>query len=318
MNEQEALSKMVAPGQHRPGKMGGGGVIQIHLTRACTLSCYNCTQGSNLTGKPRFISLESFEIALQSLQGYPYLIALFGGQPTLHPKFPEICSILVRYVPINKRGLWTNALNGHGKVCREVFRPENCNLNVHLDNKAYDEFRSDWPEARPFGLGEDSHHSPVHLAMSDIIDDEGERWKLISKCTINQHWSAMVYEFRGQVRASFCEIAGAQNILHQDDPSWPDTGIPLPQKNGEVSWWKWPIESFADQVRYHCHKCAVPMNLKGELSQSAVGVEKTSPTHADIYAPKRQGRRVEVVTTLEQLGTSRVPRVIDYLRNSKL
>jgi hypothetical protein len=66
MNEQEALAKMVAPGDRRPTKWRGG-VIQIHVTRACDLACYNCTQGSNLAGRVPFMSPAHFEQAVLSL-----------------------------------------------------------------------------------------------------------------------------------------------------------------------------------------------------------------------------------------------------------
>src|SRR5580693_4369276 len=135
MTEQDCLKQMIPPGKVRPGKMGGGGVVQILLTRACSRACFGCTQNSQLAGKPEFMALEYFEQSVLSLNGYFGLRALFGGQPTLHPKFPAICEILAKHVPIEKRGLWTNAFNGHGKLCRETFLPQNCNLNVHLSKE---------------------------------------------------------------------------------------------------------------------------------------------------------------------------------------
>ena len=84
-----------------------------------------------------------------------------------------------------------------------------------VDREAYDEFRRDWPEARPFGLDKDSRHSPVYLDMTELVPDEAERNRLISGCDINQHWSAMIGVFRGQLRGYFCEIAGAQAMLKQ-------------------------------------------------------------------------------------------------------
>lgn len=329
MTEDEALAKMVPPGRIRPGKMGGGGIIQILLTRSCTLSCFGCTQSSQLAGKPNVMPLEAFEQAVLSLKGYFGLVALFGGQPTLHPRFPEVCEILAKHVPIEKRGLWTNALNGHGAVCRKTFLPHNCNLNVHLDKEAFEEFRRDWPEARPFGVDKDSRHSPVLVAMKDVIADEGERWALIADCKINIHWSALIGMFRGEPRAWFCEVAGMQAMVHQDEQDYPDTGVDLElyarhhrcdplegtDESHPIEWWQRSMAFFRDQVRKHCHECSVPLNGYGELSQAIEGKEQVSATHAGIFKPKRKDRQVEVVTKVTQLGIGRIQDLTKYIQN---
>lgn len=365
MTESEALAVMVAPGTRRPGKPNGG-VIQILVTSVCNLSCFNCTQASNVRRPPWFMTPEQFEMAVLSLRGYFGTVGVFGGCPTVHPQFETLCEILRWHVPKERCGLWANNLMGKGAACRATFSESWSNLNVHLDRAAYDEFRRDWPESRPFGLTEDSRHSPPWVAMKDVLRklcddcegekrivfsdgtsqhcdecdgagsvyDEAEAWRLISRCPINQHWSAGIGVFRGELRAWFCEIAMAQSILHQDEPDYPDTGLPLTNRqgvpmtyewdspDGRVSvdrWWQLPMTYFRDQVRKHCHSCGVPLNGYGELAQrpDAEGAEQVSATHAAVYRPKRPGRRVEVVTQLEQLGVGRIQKATDYLGNAK-
>ena len=215
-------------------------------------------------------------------------------------------------------------------MCRETFFPRHCNLNVHLDRAAYDEFRRDWPESIVFGVHEDSRHSPPWVAMQDVIADEAERWNLIARCDINQHWSALVGVVPGNgLRAYFCEIAYAQAALHADDASWPDVGIPiLEDGTSEMSWivdgkswtvrghwWRQPMSFFAQQVRWHCHRCGVPLKGYGELAVSnGEGTEQVSKTHADIYKPKDKNRRVELVTVRDQLGRP-LRSMVDYLGN---
>ena len=319
MNAQECLAKLVPPGQHRPNKMGGGGVMQIQVTRACTEACRNCTQGSNLGGKTYFMSPEQFEQAVLSLRGYPWIIAIFGGQPTLSPHFPAYCEILTKYVRHDKRGLWTNALNGHGTICRRTFLPESCNLNVHMSRDNYDEFRRDWPEARPFGLDGDSRHSPVFVAMNDVVADESKRWELISTCDINRDWSALIGLFRGQLRGYFCEIAYSQSALHQDDPDYPDTGLDVNKDyflhGQKVKWWQLPMYFFRGQVEKQCHECSVPLRGFGSLALDGDACDQVSQTHADVYKPKRKGHKVEIVTTSEQLGST-LKTVLDYIGNA--
>jgi len=168
---------MKAPNDKRPTWRGG--VIQVHITRACDLSCIGCTQGSNLGGKSTLITLENFETAVKSLVGYEGVVGIFGGNPCLHPKFKEVCEILEHYIPFENRGLWSNNLNGYGSLCRRVFNPEFSNLNVHADKSKYDEMKRDWPECNPIGLN-DSRHSPPYVALRDIEDlTDEKRWVLI-------------------------------------------------------------------------------------------------------------------------------------------
>ena len=185
------------------------GVLQIHITRACDLSCTGCTQGSNLQGKPVLMTTAQFEESCLSLmQGKePYwgVVGVFGGNPTVHPDFVQICRILQKLVPFEQRGLWSNNLRGYGKLCREIFNPEYSNLNVHTDRAAMEEMRRDWPECHPKGL-HDSRHSPPWVALKDLEDmTDEERWDLIGRCDINQLWSAMVWSL-GAMASS--EIAG--------------------------------------------------------------------------------------------------------------
>lgn len=357
MNREEALSKMVAPGTRRQGKWRGG-VIQIWVTRACDKSCFSCTQGSNLGGNPGMMSVAQFEEVCKSLRGYFGVVGMFGGNPALHPQFDKLCEVMKQYVPYEQRGLWCNNPNGKGAIMRDCFNPAVSNLNVHLDQKAYDEFRRDWPECRPFGLHEDSRHSPPYVAMKDVllkdcpnvncdkgqvkqspfwndgptnlcndcngtgtVYDESKAWELISKCDINQHWSAMIGVFRGEVRAWFCEIAGAQAMLHQHEPDYPDTGIELFNDEFDSNidvWWKLPMSAFANQVDKHCHDCGVPLRGYGNLAQAESGTEQCSKTHENVYKLKTKGRSLSLITDLEALKPQALERITNYLDNAKV
>lgn len=309
MTEQECLAKMIPPGKVRPCKPYRGGVIQIWITRACDKACFCCTQGSNLAGSPGMITLDQFDQACQSLAGYWGVVGIFGGNPAMHPHFEALCQILQKYFPKEQRGLWCNNPMGKAKVMRETFNPAVSNLNVHMDQKAFNEFRRDWPESMPVGLAKDSRHSPPYVSMVDLGIPEAERFDLISKCDINQHWSAMLCVVRGNLRAYFCEIAGCMAMLHQGDPLWPDVGKPAIE-----GWWEQGMDHFAEQVKLHCHHCGVPLRGYGTLSQDSEGIEYTSPTHLGIYTPKRPRRAIQVVLGREQLGVP-LSRMTDYLRN---
>lgn len=307
-----AVAKMVLPRDLRP-HIWRGGVLQIWTTRACDRSCYGCTQGSNLAGKPGFITPDQFKIAVDSLTDYFGVVGIFGGNPAIHPQFDDLCTILRGAIPWEQRGLWCNHPKGKGATARITFNPAVSNLNVHESQEAWDEFSRDWPECRPFlkGLDSDSRHAPPFVAMQDVIPDEAERWKLIQDCDVNRNWSAMICVFRGELRGFFCELAAAQAMLHQDEPDYPDTGVPI-----TPGWWKQGMKAFEHQVRKHCHECGVPLRGHGALANGGP-CEQVSATHAGIYRPKRAGRPVEMVTDLIQLG-SPLQRATDYIENGAI
>lgn len=310
---KERIHEMVPPSQRRPGKPEQG-VIQIGVTRLCDKSCYGCTQGSNFKGNSGFITLDQFEQACQSLENYFGVVGVFGGNPCLHPQFPVLCDILSQYIPFHRRGLWANKLFGNGEACRRTFNPSVSNLNVHLDEEAYNEFRRDWPECRPFGLRQESRHSPPYVAIKDLIEDEEEQWNRIVNCDINKHWSAIIVVFRGELRGYFCEIAGAQAVLHQHEEDYPDLGVRI-EKDGK-DWWNQPMMSYFRQAEYHCLRCGVPLRGHGELAQTGTGPEQVTKTHANIAKPKQEKREVQIVTSLEQLGKP-VSKMTDYLGNAR-
>lgn len=313
-NEAQTLPLMVPPWQRRPNAWRGG-IIQIHVTRACDKACFGCTQNSQLVGTTEFMTPEDFRTAVQSLAGYWGVIGVFGGNPALSRHFRDYCRILQELVPFEQRGLWCNKAFGHAGWMRETFNPAVSNINVHQDREAWDVFRREWPELQPgknlFGLLDDSRHSPVHGSMIDLGVPEAERWDRISRCDINQYWSSMIGLFRGELRAWFCEVAGAQAIYFQQLPDYPDTGLPV-----EPGWWERPMEDFAGQVRQHCHNCLQPLKGYGEMANAMNGVERTTESYAELFRPKDRHRQVAIVTELQDLRPGALSSTVDYLGNA--
>lgn len=300
------LSKMKAPSDKRPTWRGG--ILQIHITRACDLSCVSCTQGSNLGGRPTIMTLENFERAVISLRDYFGVVGIFGGNPTLHPQFESICDILSRHIPFEQRGLWSNNLGRHGNLCRTIFNPDVSNLNVHADANVYEAMKRDWPECNPIGL-QDSRHSPPYVAMKDMEDlTIGKMESLIETCDVNQLWSAMVCQFRGELRGYFCELAGAQSMLHEHEHDYPDTGIRITD-----GWWRNSIDKFAHQIHKHCFECGVPLRGRGDFAVNGK-TEYVSKTHEKIYKLKNKNKELKLVTNTKQLD-GHVERATDYIKN---
>ena len=297
------FNKMKGPSDTRPTWMNG--IIQVHVTRACDLACSHCTQGSNFGGRPVIMSLENFENAVKSLSNYYGVVGVFGGNPTMHPQFEEICNILVNHIPFERRGLWSNNLRGYGTLCRTVFNPAVSNLNVHCDTAAYEEMKRDWPECNPIGTY-DSRHSPVYVAMDDISDlSYNDKVRLINHCDINQLWSPIICQTKFGLRAFFCEIAGAQAMLMDSDY---DTGTHVTD-----NWWKLPMTAFENQVREHCFKCGVPLKGKGDLAVNTTK-EYVSKTYIGIAKLKKKRPQIKLVESLVDLD-GHVNRSTDYINN---
>lgn len=293
-----AILKMKAPCDKRE-KIWRGGIIQIMVTRACDLACHHCSQGSNLAGKPVMMTVDQFDLACQSLEGYFGVVGMFGGNPAMHPQFGDLCQVMRSRIPFVQRGLWSNNLRGKGSHARITFNPRHSNLNVHMNSEAHAEFSRDWPESIPYlkGLEQDSVHGSPWVSMNDAGIPEDERWRLISQCDVNQHWSAMIGVFRGELRAWFCEVAGAQSMLHENNLNWAGTGEPMPDTGLEVKpgWWKESMAAFENQVNTHCHDCGIPMRRDGQF---AIGGdhEEFSETHRFIARPKVRDRSVQIVS----------------------
>ena len=327
MTENEALQRMVAPGARKATKWLQG-VIQIWVTRACDKACFGCTQNSQLKGTSKtgfgYITLENFEKAVISLKSYHGVVGVFGGNPAMHPQFEELCDILIRHIPFYRRGLWSNNPLGKAAVMRKTFNSLFSNLNVHLDEKAYKEFKTGWPECQPVGLTRDSRHSPVHGSMLDLTtlpgglpNTEENRWRFISACDYNHQWSGMFYQFRGELRFNFCEIAGAQSILNQDNPEYPDTGFIIENETGKQPW-QWSMPDYANQVRFHCQRCLGSLKGHGELAQSKDGTEQTTASNAALFVPKQRERLVQLVTTADELHPGKINSSVAYLENARV
>lgn len=295
------LDRMKAPGDVRPG-IWRGGVLQVKITNACSLDCRNCSVGVGQAKKLKkvfFMPPAQFREALRSLKGYFGVIGMFGGCPTLHPNFEEMCSVFREEIPNKEqRGLWANDLFGTGAVCRETFHGPHSNLNVHQDRRAWDEIRATWPEAMPIpaGLHEKSMHGPIFGSMTDVGIPEAEMWERVSKCYVNQTWSAEITVVNGKLAAYFCEIAATMAEL-TGDWSWGMRVFP--------GWWKQPMTYFSHQVNHYCRKCLVPLNGH-KIDAAGDGAEVFTEAWEPVMLQVR-GRSVRKALSIEDVGMNESP-----------
>ena len=97
------------------------GEFDIHIMNACNLSCKNCSVldfkfADDQEGKlvNTFLSLEQVEKQVNLIKDWGYqleVLKILGGEPTQHPKFPEIVDFLLDSKVAKEVHVNTNALN---------------------------------------------------------------------------------------------------------------------------------------------------------------------------------------------------------------
>lgn len=234
-------------------------IIQLVVTTSCNLfTCSNCTQLLPFRTDYLHMQLDCFEKAVQSVRGWPGIVALFGGNPCSHPKFPELCEILSHYIPQERRGLWTNDLLQHGSIAHDTFYPDGrFNLNAHAVKAAADVMEHWLPgKLIPSTRTEPAWHSAVLVSHRDLNIPYDLWVEKRERCDINQKWSGAVVERDGEPYAYFCEVAASLDGIKGKNHGIPAT----------PGWWGKSMSEFSTQVRNCCDAgCGVPLRLKGHL-----------------------------------------------------
>jgi hypothetical protein len=224
--------------------------IQIEITNACHQSCSNCTRFCGHHEHPFFMKPEEFDKALASMEGYPRMIGMMGGEPLLHPFFEQYCKKMREMFPKNQLGLWSSFPNGferYGPLIAETFG--------HV-------FPND--HARP-----DIYHQPLLVGAKEVMVHDYEAYYLIDKCWVQNAWSASI----NPNGAFFCEIAAAWSTLVNGtgwavEPGW---------------WWRTP-KDFTEQIETYCLRCGGAMPLQRRASIE--GIDDISPENFELLKDK--------------------------------
>tara|TARA_B100001121_G_scaffold148252_1_gene129863 strand:+ start:57 stop:971 length:915 start_codon:yes stop_codon:yes gene_type:complete len=245
-------------------------VIHIDVTNACWLKCTNCTRHVGHHRKSYFMDLDYVRKAIDSLHDFPGRIGLMGGDPTLHPKFDEICKIYSEMIPKRNRELWTSGFNWKKSkdIIFETFDEDRITYNDHSTM--------------------DGKHTPLLVSIDEVVEDKDLMWKLIDNCWIQEQWSASI----NPKGAFFCEVAASLDYL-LDGPG----GYPI-----ERGWWKKTPEEFQDQVDRYCKHCsgALPMAAEsdGQGGREKATIDTISPGMLEklkkVGSPKINGRNYKL------------------------
>lgn len=224
--------------------MADAWAILIEITNACRLRCAHCTAGVPHVRRPYFMSLDHLERALQSLQGWKKAVGCFGGEPTLHPHFEEVCALFRRYFPREQLALWTCGgprYEQHKQLISDTFA-----IVTYNDHHA------------------EGHHQPLMIANEEVVADPEERERLIDNCWVPRHWSPLITH-RG---AYFCEVAATFDNLF-NGPG----GLPL-----EPGWWRRDLADVRYQRDFSCRFCSLPLAV--EPLPDSIGSDWVSPGNA--------------------------------------
>lgn len=250
-------------------------VIQIDITNACHKSCSNCTRFCGEHAKPSYMDLDTFKKAVDSMEGFGGIVGIMGGEPTLHPQFPEMLEYYsskvgeprpaafvgepapsfkdygrtVKYMRGRKRGLWSALGPGylkHFEQIQDVFPYQNLNDHQTINT-----------------------HQAILVTRKELGIPDKEWFKLRDNCWIQNIWSASITP-KG---AFFCEVAGALDTLFNGPGGWPI----------EPGWWKRKPSDFGDQLNW-CEMCSVALKVPANNANE----------ECDIVSPKMLEKLKEV------------------------
>lgn len=279
---------------------GGNDTIQIVVTTRCDRNCSNCTQLLPFRTDYAFMSIECFEEAVVSVKDWPGIVALFGGNPCVHPRFHELCEILARHIPPQRRGLWTNHVFNRGRVAAETFSHGRLNLNAHANSEAAEAMDAAFPgRVIPGSDSQASWHSAILSDYRDLGLSEAEWVEMRERCDINQKWSAAIVQREGKPFAYFCEVAAAIDGVRGQNH-----GIPA-----VPGWWRERMSAFEHQVKACCDSgCGVPLRVKGHLDRD----DTYDVTPA--WQPVTENPRIPVGIQMHEQDPEHCAAADDYMR----
>lgn len=204
---------------------------EIVVTNVCNLTCGGCCQliGQFRKNQLWFIEIEELERCINILKKYPSTatgkqpITIFGGEPTLHPKWNEIVKMLRSHAPTE---FW---INTNGRLGHERYQKDG-NLVWWVDLH---------PDSQKF--------TQTLYAAADAINlpDDMAYWRKAQKdCPIWNGCQCSIY----RNKAYFCETAAALDYLFHDGiHGWEVTVDRNPFNRTK--------EEIDEQARHLCKRC---------------------------------------------------------------
>ncbi len=277
-------------------------IILIDVTNACNERCSNCTRFCGNHKKNFFMSYDTFKRAVDSMQGFEGLVALIGGEPTLHPQFEQFADYLQKVYGKNPKA--DRLAYPQKDFIKEL-------LHEEFDNHVLHEFEDGHKTFERTGPGIYSNMSPTYRKYQELCADtfhvqflndhknpsyhqpglisrkdmgiSDEDWiPMRDACWLQSAWSATITP-KG---AFFCEVAAALDMLFDGPGGWPI----------EPGWWKRKPEDFGDQLQW-CELCGFA--LQTFMRESSDEIDDVSSTLyeklKEVDSPRLKSGRTHLV-----------------------
>ncbi len=227
-------------------------VVQIETTNACIHACSNCTRFCGHHRKTFFMDVDMFGKAVDSMRGFTHCLGVMGGEPTLHPRFPDLCDYIRDNFPESRPH---HVFKGPSReFVREV---DELNLRLKRDTirglfsslgPAYYRHFEKIQETFGFQCLNDhlnpSLHGGLLITRRELGIPDDEWFRLRDNCWVQNLWSASITP-KG---AFFCEIAASLDMLLDGPGGWPV----------EPGWWKREPKDFGEQLQW-CELCSAAL-----------------------------------------------------------
>lgn len=233
--------------------------VHIFVTNVCNLSCGGCHQmcGNIPKEKLFFASVEDIEWMICHLLENSLIkrrICIFGGEPTLHPKFNQILEVM-RSKPCEFSVFTNGRMGRHASRSEQWFLEDDGNITYYVDKKNDDrkQFVQTWNSPK-------DHYK---------INDNGWYFELAKKnCFIWRHCRSIVFNRLAYACVNFPTM----DILTGENHGWK-------MVEGEDVFARTP-EEIDEQAKHYCYRCGHCMSPNN--TQKIGEKTKVSCTNSDL------------------------------------
>ena len=178
-------------------------VLQVEVTSCCSRRCVQCTRLCHHRQPDEHWRLTAVDLAdvLATLRPrWQGKVGIIGGEPTIHPEFPELCNVVAREWTRQGRwaGLWTaggSAFNRHRALIDSSFSW------IALNDKR----------------GADCLHQRMFVASRDAVPDVALRRRIQDACWVQRDWAPTI----APSGVWFCEVAASISaVLWPEKRGW--------------------------------------------------------------------------------------------------
>ncbi len=227
--------------------------IQVELTNACVHSCSNCTRFCGHHKKPFFMEWDTFKNAVDSLEDWPRLVGIMGGEPTLHPQFERFVNYAYQKHPMQyeigggaqpTKSLSKYVIDANAIKTGPLNKFKGLGLWSTVSDKYYQHYEL-IQDKFVFQCINDhtasSRHQPWLMTRKEFGISDEEWIPIRNNCWWHRTLNSPSITPKG---AFFCEVAAAMDILFDGPGGW----------KVEKGWWKRDYDDYQDQLHW-CEMC---------------------------------------------------------------